>query len=131
MAPAEKRRKILVIDDEPFIRWTIRQVLAEIGISDVYEAGNAKLGLEETLRLRPDAVLCDIHMPGEDGLAYLESVRNERPIAATPIIMVTSDSSTRAVWSAKRLKVDGYLVKPITIDSVKRALERALTPGAA
>jgi two-component system, chemotaxis family, chemotaxis protein CheY len=131
MAKGEKRRKILVIDDEPFMRWTMRQVLIEIGISDIYEAGNGKKGLQETDRLRPDAVFCDIHMPDEDGLAYLTALRgfpNAR-VAATPVIMVTSDQSTGAVVSAKRLKVSGYLVKPISIDAVKKALERVLTPG--
>jgi two-component system chemotaxis response regulator CheY len=128
--PDVRRLKILLIDDEPFIRSTIRQILVQLGIpqANVYEAGTAKAGMMETLRMRPHLVLCDIHMPEEDGFVYV-SYLGKAPmpeVAAIPVVMLTSDSTEEAVKTAKGLKVNGYLVKPVSISSVKRAVERAL-----
>ncbi|CAK0749727.1 Response regulatory domain-containing protein [uncultured Gammaproteobacteria bacterium] len=125
-----KRYKILLIDDEWFIRTTIRQILLQIGFgNNVYEASDAQTGMSETLRIQPSLVLCDIHMPGgEDGLAYLGRLRKAPlpDVAATPVVMLTSDRSSEAVLTAKELGIDGYLVKPVSVATVKRAVERAL-----
>lgn len=125
-----RRLKVLLIDDEPFIRTTLRQILVQVGVApaNLYEAGSAKEGVTQTLRVRPDLVLCDIHMPDEDGFAYLMAVHKSpvSGVASIPVVMLTSDSTEEAVLVAKQLKVSGYLVKPVSIASVKRALERAL-----
>lgn len=125
-----RRLKILLIDDEPFIRTTLRQILLQVGLApaNIYEVDTARAGVEQTLRVRPDLVLCDIHMPDEDGFAYLMAVHKSpvAGVASTPVVMLTSDSTEEAVMVAKKLKVEGYLVKPVSIASVKRAVERAL-----
>ena len=125
-----RRLKILLVDDEPFIRVTIRQILHQIGIppSNLYEAGDVKAAIAETLRIRPSLVLCDIHMPGEDGFVYVASLRKAPlpEVAATPVVMLTSDSGEEAVMTAKGLQVSGYLVKPVSIAAVKKCVERAL-----
>ena len=123
-----KRLKVLLIDDEWFIRTTIRQILNQLGINNTYEAGDVDAAIRETMRVQPHLVLCDIHMPGEDGLAYLAKLRKAPlpDVAAIPVVMLTSDSSEDAVMTAKGLHVDGYLVKPVSLATVKRAIERAL-----
>lgn len=123
-----KLLKVLLIDDEWFIRSTLRQILNQIGISNVYEAESAADGIKETLRTLPTLVLCDIHMPGEDGLFYVENLRKSPipGVAAIPVIMLTSDSSEDSVLTAKGLKVSGYLIKPVALATVKRAIERCL-----
>ena len=120
--------RILIIDDQAFMRWTIRQLLGEIGVTDVHEAADAKTGYEQTVRLRPDAVLCDIHMPGEDGLSFVTALRTlaSDSIARTPVIMLTADKSGSAVATAKELEVAGYLVKPVSLNAIKKALDRVL-----
>jgi len=129
-APDLRRLKVLLIDDEPFIRSTIRQILVQIGMpqANVYEAETAKAGMTETLRIRPSVVLCDIHMPIEPGFTFVARLRESKVsgVADTPVIMLTSDSTEQAVLAAKGLNVDGYLVKPVSIAAVRKALERAL-----
>jgi DNA-binding NarL/FixJ family response regulator len=125
-----KRLKVLLIDDEHFIRSTIRQILVQIGVpqSNVYEGATARAGLTETLRMRPNLVMCDIHMPEQDGFVYVAQLRKApiADVAATPVVMLTSDSTEEAVMTAKGLKVDGYLIKPVSIAAVRKAMERAL-----
>ena len=125
-----RRLKVLLIDDDPFLRTTIRQILDLVGVAgaNVYEAESALAGMKETLRMRPDLVFCDIHMPQEDGFVYVGHLRESRiaDVAKTPVVMLTSDSREKAVVTAKQMKVDGYLVKPISINAVKVAIERAL-----
>jgi CheY-like chemotaxis protein len=124
----ETHPRILIVEDERFMRSMIRQMLAQIGITDFYEAGNAQAGLDETLRIRPDAVLCDVFLPGEDGFAYLSWIRKSPipEVAAIPVIMLTAEKSQKAVLMAKELRANGYLVKPISAIGVQRALSRAL-----
>ncbi len=123
-----KRLKVLLIDDEWFVRSTIRQILIQIGITNIYEAGDVDAAIKETMRIQPHLVLCDIHMPGEDGLVYVAKLRKAPlpSLASIPVVMLTSDSSEDAVKTAKGLHVDGYLVKPVSIAAVMKAIERAL-----
>jgi len=123
-----KRIKILVIDDEWFMRSTIRQILVQIGITSLYEAGDVETAIRETVRVQPSLVLCDSHMPGEDGLAYVAKLRKAPipAVAAIPVVMLTSDGTEDAVKTAVVLHVEGYLVKPVSIGAVKKAIERAL-----
>jgi CheY-like chemotaxis protein len=120
--------RVLIVEDERFMRTMVRNMLAQIGITDFYEAADAKSGIEETLRVRPDVVLCDVFLPGDDGFAYLTWLRQSKisGLASTPVIMLTADKSQTAVVRAKDLKANGYLVKPISTVAVQRALNRAL-----
>lgn len=131
MTTADPRRlKILLVDDEPFVRSTIRQILVLVGIpqANVYEAGDARAAINETLRMRPNLVLCDIHMPGDDGFTFVATLAKAPipDVAAIPVVMLTSDSGEEAVLTAKGHKVAGYLLKPVSIGTVKKAIERAL-----
>ena len=121
--------KVLLIDDEPFMRTVATQILTLLNIpqDNILEADTARDGMKKTLRFRPDVVLCDVHMPEENGFVYLSYLRKapKPEIANTLVIMLTSDSTESAVLMARGLKVDGYLVKPVSVNSVKVALERA------
>jgi DNA-binding NarL/FixJ family response regulator len=96
--------------------------------TNIYEAESAETGLRETMRMRPDLVLCDIHMPYEDGFVYVHNIRNSGivTVAETHIVMLTSDATEEAVLMAKQLRVEGYLVKPVSINAVKKSMERTL-----
>jgi len=125
-----KQAKILIIDDQPFIRSTIRQMLVMIGIqrSHIHDANAVDTGMKETLCARPNVILCDVHMPGENGLVFLEKLRgsDNTQIAATPVIMLTSDMTENTVVAAKGFQVSGYLLKPISAVALQRALEDAI-----
>ena len=125
-----RHMKFLLIDDEQFLRLTLRQILVQIGFpqANVYEADGTATGITECMRIRPALIFCDIHMQPADGFAFLHGLRNSplAAIAETPVVMLTSDSTEEAVLTAKGHKVSGYLVKPVSINAVKKSIERAL-----
>ena len=131
MTPEERLKvKVLVIDDEPFMRTTLRQVLTHLGLlpANIYEANGAVTGLKEAVRVRPTVILCDIHMPDGHGFEFMSKL-HKLPIpdlAAAPVIMLTSDASEAAVKTALGMKAAGYLVKPISINSVKVGISRVV-----
>ncbi|HXA24304.1 MAG TPA: response regulator [Acetobacteraceae bacterium] len=108
--------KVLIVDDEPFMRRTIKAMLRVVGRFLVEEAddGDAALALLPTFR--PDIVLCDIQMPRVDGLQFVRQLRNHREgdLRETPVLMLTVSADEATILDATRLKVSGYLVKPVS-----------------
>jgi two-component system, chemotaxis family, chemotaxis protein CheY len=120
--------RILVIDDEDFVRKIIVQILGRLQIRKVSQAADGAEGLKQTLISKPHLVLCDIHMEPVDGMKYLSTIRglNVPEIAKTPIIFLTSDAGSEKVLRAKELNVSGYMVKPVSVNDVKKQIERVL-----
>jgi two-component system chemotaxis response regulator CheY len=120
--------RILVIEDEGFSRRIITGLLRQIGFIHVFEAREGDEGIRETLRSRPQVVLCDIHMQPLDGLGYLAQLREhaDPEIAAIPVVFLTADKQQETVLSAKQLKADGYLVKPVSLVALKQRLDPLL-----
>ncbi len=122
-------RKVLVVDDEPFMRKTIKAMLRMVGKFLVEEAddGGAALALIPTFK--PDIVLCDVRMPRVGGLQFVEQLRGHRDanLRDTPVIMLTVNADEATVLSATRLKVIGYLVKPVSPKQLAAHINAALT----
>lgn len=127
-----QRMTILLIDDDPFIRSTLREILVQIGVppSNVHEADSPDSGLTATLRNRPNLVFCDVHMPAGDGFAYVAKLRHAAhgDVTTTPVVMLTADATKAAINTAMGLQVEGYLVKPASVATVRRAMDWALKP---
>jgi CheY-like chemotaxis protein len=108
--------KVLIVDDEAFMRRTIKAMLRVVGRFLVEEAddGDAALALLPTFR--PDIVLCDIQMPRIDGLQFVQQLRNHREgdLRETPVLMLTVSADEATILDAARLQVSGYLVKPVS-----------------
>lgn len=121
--------KVLVVEDEVHIRGIIRQILNRLGISKVYESEEGGDGFMQTVRLRPHLVLCDFHMKPVDGLTYLSTLRNSKvqDVKDTPVIFLTSNAEQETVIKAKEYSVNGYIVKPVSVNDVKNAISRAIS----
>lgn len=118
--------KVLLVEDEKFIRSIIVKLLRQFGLYTIYEAQDGISGLQELVRMRPDFVICDIHMKPMDGMTFLAKVRSAPidRIRQTPIVFLTADSSATMVNKAKEQMADGFIVKPVSY----AALEARLTP---
>lgn len=125
--PYDKLR-ILLIEDESYTRMMIGGLLRQIGFQLIHEASDGGQGFRETVRTRPHVVLCDVHMEPVDGLGFLAKLRafTNPGMAATPVIFLTADKQQETVLVAKQLKVDGYLVKPVSLQLLKQRLDGLL-----
>jgi two-component system chemotaxis response regulator CheY len=108
--------RILIVDDERFIRGTIKVVLRMIDHFLVAEAADGDEGLMKVDEFKPHLVLCDIEMPRMGGLAFVSQLR-KHPVAAmrnTPVVMLTGHAEEGLVAGAARLQISGYLIKPVS-----------------
>jgi two-component system, chemotaxis family, chemotaxis protein CheY len=119
---------VLVIEDEPNTRTMIKRMLLQIGISSVADAADGKAGLNEAVRTRPTVILCDVHMEPVDGRQFLKTLRGlkMREIATTPVIFLTADANADTVLFAKEHRVNGYLVKPVSLNDLKSRIDAVL-----
>jgi two-component system chemotaxis response regulator CheY len=119
---------ILVIEDEPNTRRLIKRMLLQIGIVSVVEAAEGKSGLDEAVRTRPTLILCDVHMEPVGGREFLKTLRGlaVRAIATTPVIFLTADAKTDTVLFAKEHRINGYLVKPVSVAELKSRIDAVL-----
>jgi phosphoserine phosphatase RsbU/P len=122
-----KPSRILTIDDEPLVREILTAYLEDSGY-EVSEAGDGQTGIEMIRREPPDLVLCDLRMPGVDGLQVLATVTREFP--ELPILVVSGMGGISDVIQALKLGAWDYVTKPIedmTVleHAIDHALERA------
>jgi two-component system sensor histidine kinase/response regulator len=118
-------KKILVIDDEEWLREMIRLALTQKGF-DVIEAPNGADGIEMARKELPDLILCDINMEKVDGYLTLASLRNEAPTAAIPFILMTGLADNAGMRHGMELGADDYLPKPFTTEALYAAVNARL-----
>lgn len=118
-------KKILVIDDEEWLREMIHLALKQKGF-EVIEASNGADGIEKARGELPDLILCDINMEKVDGYLTLASLRNEAPTAAIPFILMTGLADNAGMRHGMELGADDYLAKPFTTDALYAAVEARL-----
>jgi len=115
--------RILVVDDEYLIRWSLQQNLLEHGY-DVLLAASAEEGLALMERAEPDLVLLDIQLPGMSGMELLPGIKERRPDCAVIMVTATSDLSV-AVRAMKDGAFD-YIPKPFNLEEVRLVVDKAL-----
>jgi DNA-binding NtrC family response regulator len=117
------RDKILLIDDEPAVRFGIRDFLESRGL-EVEEAGDLESGRAAFQRARPDAVLLDYRLPDGNALDLLEELRTIDP--QIPLIVLTAHGSIDLAVRAIKEGAENFLTKPVELPALYAVLERAL-----
>jgi len=118
-------KKILVIDDEEWLREMVQMALRQRGY-DVIEADSGARGIEQARTELPDLILCDVNMGRMNGYQTLSSLRNEPATAAIPFILMTGAADNAGMRHGMELGADDYLPKPFTIDGLYAAVEARL-----
>lgn len=118
-------KTVLVADDKAPGRELVRTVLERFGYK-VFEAGDGEEAVVEALRIHPDLIILDIHMPGLDGFGVIEKLRQEEDFAATPIIALTASAMMGDRERAMAAGFTGYITKPIRLDALRAEVERLL-----
>ncbi len=120
-----KQDKILIADDNPTIRFTLRDLL----VQNHYLVEDAKSGIEALQKaavFSPDLVLLDIVMPDMDGLKVLKAIRNNQHTQDIPVIMVTSQSQGKDIKTGFELGANDYITKPFESDVLLAHIQRHL-----
>lgn len=120
----QKKKRILIIDDEEIIRDGCCQVLARKGYP-VDHTGDALQGLEMALRDLYDVILLDIRMPRMDGMEILKRLKGERGVSAK-IVIITGYGSVPLAVEAMRQGAFDFLTKPYSAEDLLNAIEKAL-----
>jgi two-component system chemotaxis response regulator CheY len=112
--------KILIVDDEHYMRKVVRTLLISIGVSTIYEATDGPSGLETIRTMAPDVVIVDWNMPGLDGASFVRMVRSPDtfPYPNVPIIMLTGHGDRSRVIEAVKIGVNEFLLKPVSTKSL-------------
>ncbi|MDD5250251.1 MAG: response regulator [Rhodocyclaceae bacterium] len=121
-------KRLLIIDDMPDMRSTLRSQVASLAIEKVGVAGNIRDAIEQLKKTRFDIILCDYYLGGgTDGQQFLEFLRSTNMISrATLFIMVTAETGYEGVITAAECLPDDYLIKPFTADTLHSRFERLL-----
>jgi len=119
--------KILLVDDDPFLRRTLTLHLEQAGYA-VACAGTAELALSEAEQIPPDLIILDIGLPGMDGF---DAVHRFKEITYAPIIFLTARRRSMDQVLGLQLGAEDYIIKPFDIDvllaRVHTALRRSMT----
>jgi two-component system sensor histidine kinase/response regulator len=118
-------KKILVIDDEEWLRDMVKIALVDRGYA-VIEADNGSTGIDLARKELPDLILCDVRMERVDGYLTLATLRNEPATASIPFILITGMADTAGMRHGMELGADDYLPKPFTIEGLYAAVDARL-----
>lgn len=121
-------RRVLVVDDEPLVRWSIAETLREHGydVAEAEDARGARAAIAEPFAA-PDAVLLDLKLPDNDDLALLRSIRHVLPVV--PVILMTAFGTPEVLEEAHGLGVYTVLDKPFDLETLELLVERAIARG--
>lgn len=115
---------ILIVDDQSTMRSLIQGMLQKMGFESLEEAEDGDVALNKMKQKKYDLVISDIHMPRMDGLEFLKQARSIESLKDVPFLLVTTESSKGAVLEAIKLKVNGYIVKPFTPETLQEKLAK-------
>ncbi len=119
----ERRRVILVVDDEESMRYFLRKTLRREGY-DVLEAEDGPAAIEAAHARTPDIALLDIRMPGMDGVALMRALRATLP--HLPVVLMTAYGSVENALQAMKQGATDYVTKPFRVDEIRTTVAKAL-----
>ena len=129
MNSSDKRKKLLVVDDEELVRKMIALWFEREGFS-VIAADNGTDGLRLAIEEQPDVVLLDIMMPGLHGFEVCKQIREQPSLSKTIVIMTSARSYKPDLDKAKELGANDYVVKPSDSANLLNTVNKHLAKAA-
>jgi two-component system, chemotaxis family, chemotaxis protein CheY len=121
---ADPKTKFLVVDDFSTMRRIVRNLLKELGYSNVDEAEDGALALQKLRSEKFDFVVSDWNMPNMDGLEMLKQIRADASLSSLPVLMVTAEAKKENIIAAAQAGANGYVVKPFTAATLDEKLSK-------
>ena len=118
--------KFLVVDDSPTMRRIVINALKSFGYSDVIEAADGELAVDQLNAEKVDFVITDWNMPNMNGLELTQFIRGNDKLKNIPILMVTTRGLKADIIEALKARVNNYVVKPFTPQVLKEKMDAVL-----
>jgi len=116
--------KVLVVDDMSTMRRIVKNVLKQVGFTDIMEAENGQDALSKLKAGGFGLVVSDWNMPVMQGIELLRAVRADPELKAMPFLMVTAEAQKENIIEAVQAGVSNYVVKPFTAEALQEKLEK-------
>lgn len=120
----DKNMKILIVDDFSTMRRIVKNLLKDIGFTNMVEADDGRTALPILQRGGIDFLITDWNMPGMSGIDLLKSVRANPNLASLPVLMVTAEAKREQIIMAAQAGVNGYVIKPFTAATLREKIEK-------
>ena len=120
----DKNMKILVVDDFSTMRRIIKNLLRDLGFTNIQEADDGNTALPMLQQGDFDFVVTDWNMPGMQGIDLLKEIRKDDDLAHLPVLMVTAEAKREQIIQAAQAGVNGYIVKPFTAVTLKEKRDK-------
>ena len=121
-------KPVLLVDDSPFLRRTMKRALNQIGIEDtrILEAGNGQEALRVLSHHEVSLILLDLHMPVMDGETFVRVVRCEEKFKHVAIVVVSTEGNQECLNRLREMGIAGYLHKPFAPEDIRGLVGDAL-----
>lgn len=116
-------KTILIVDDSAALRQVVRLTLEKAGYA-VTEAADGQEALERLDAARPDLIVCDLHMPGLDGVGLLRALQQRQAATVPPVVMLSQDTTPAHQQEAVALGARAWLGKPFRPLQLVKAAQR-------
>ena len=121
---SENNMKFLVVDDFSTMRRIVRNLLKELGFTNVDEAEDGVVALQKLRGEQFDFVVSDWNMPNMTGIDLLKAIRADAALKHLPVLMVTAEAKKENIIAAAQAGASGYVVKPFTAATLDEKLNK-------
>jgi two-component system chemotaxis response regulator CheY len=123
--------RFLIVDDFSTMRRIVRNLLKEIGYSNIEEAEDGAIALNMMRSGKFDFVVSDVNMPNMTGLELLKNIKSDDRLKTVPVLMVTAEARKEDIVAAAQNGAAGYIVKPFTRATLEDKVHKILQKVAA
>jgi two-component system chemotaxis response regulator CheY len=116
--------KVLVVDDFSTMRRIVKNLLRDLGFTNIQEADDGSTALPMLQGGDFDFVVTDWNMPGMQGIDLLKAIRADSSLAHIPVLLITAEAKKEQIVMAAQAGVNGYIVKPFTAATLKTKLDK-------
>jgi two-component system, chemotaxis family, chemotaxis protein CheY len=121
---SDPKMKFLVVDDFSTMRRIVRNLLKELGFTNVEEAEDGVIALQKLKAGDFDFVVSDWNMPNMTGIELLRAIRADPALKSLPLLMITAEAKKENIIEAAQAGASGYIVKPFTAGTMSEKLTK-------
>jgi len=122
--PADKNMHILVVDDFSTMRRIVKNILRQLGFTNISEADDGTTALAKLRSEKIDFLITDWNMPKMTGMELLKEVRGDPDLKAIPVLMVTAEALQENIIAAVKAGVNNYVVKPFDAKTLNEKMQK-------